>query len=360
MNIFITGGAGFIGSNLVRYLAQTACDEYDIQITKIISFDKLTYAGNAANLDCLLDDKRHVFVKGDICDGAHIAETLRKYEIHTMIHLAAETHVDRSIDTPEKFINTNVLGTFQLLNAFKEYKNSLSDEQHKGQMRFLHVSTDEVFGSLDTDDPPFTERTPYRPNSPYSASKAASDHLVRSFYQTYGLPVIITHCSNNYGPFQFPEKLIPLMIQKILKGECLPVYGDGGNIRDWLYVTDHCRGMVCALISGRLGESYVIGGKCEMRNIDLIYSLVSLVHEFVPSSANKSAEELIHFVDDRPGHDKRYAIDPSYIFEELGWQPSETLTSGLRKTVEWYIKNPQWIKNIESNGYQGQRLGTTL
>ena len=290
-----------------------------------------------------------------------MAEVLREYEIHTIIHLAAETHVDRSIDAPEDFVSTNVLGTFQLLNAFKDYRDSLSaDVLDSERMLFLHVSTDEVFGSLNEEDPAFTELTPYAPNSPYSASKAASDHLVRSYFQTYELPVIITHCSNNYGPFQFPEKLIPLMIQKILKNEPLPVYGNGENIRDWLYVTDHCRGIVSALASGKIGENYVIGGRCEIKNIDLIHKLISVVHKLAPSSAVKTAEELISFVDDRPGHDKRYAIDASYISEELGWQPLETFTSGLKKTVEWYINNPQWIEGISTEAYQGQRLGTTI
>jgi len=366
MNILVTGGAGFIGSNLVHYLLEEASDDLGLSVDKVITFDKLTYAGNPANLKKYEFDQRHTLIEADICDGGVFAKVLRGYEIDAVMHLAAESHVDRSIDNPEEFINTNVLGTFQLLNEFLRYRDEkygrddVNGKAGKRPLTFLHVSTDEVYGSLKLDDPTFCEETPYAPNSPYSASKAGSDHLVRSYYHTFNLPVVTTNCSNNYGPYQFPEKLLPLMIQKILRGENLPVYGDGSNIRDWLYVRDHCRGLVMALINGELGETYVIGGNCEMTNIDVVKSLIDTVHELVPSSATKSAEDLITYVKDRPGHDHRYAIDSTRISKELGWEPQESFASGLKKTVQWYIDNEQWVTDIESGDYRGQRLGTIV
>jgi dTDP-glucose 4,6-dehydratase len=283
------------------------------------------------------------------------------------MHLAAESHVDRSIDSPEEFILTNVVGTYRLINCFRKHVSNSGRVKAEGYGKplseggnclFLHVSTDEVYGSLGMGDPAFCETTPYAPNSPYSASKAGSDHLARAYFHTYGLPVVTTNCSNNYGPYQFPEKLLPLMIQKTLRGEELPVYGDGSNIRDWLYVGDHCRGLVMAAGAGVPGETYVIGGKCEMRNIDVVRALIETVRELSPESDIKSADELITFVRDRPGHDRRYAIDPSRISRELGWEPLETFESGLKRTVQWYLEHADWIESIEDGSYRGQRLGT--
>lgn len=367
MNILVTGGAGFIGSNLVHYLLGEASAELGVPIDKVVNLDKLTYAGNRSSVEDLDVDARHVFAQGDICDEKFVGGLLREHDIDAVMHLAAESHVDRSIDGPEAFILTNVVGTFRLLDAFRKYLvetgrtklpnygKSIADG---GESAFLHVSTDEVFGSLGAADPMFCETTPYAPNSPYSASKAGSDHLVRAYFHTYGMPVITTNCSNNYGPYQFPEKLLPLMIQKTLRGESLPVYGDGTNIRDWLYVEDHCRGLATALVRGAMGEVYVIGGKNEMRNIDVVRSLIETVHELAPESAVKSADELITYVKDRPGHDRRYAIDPSRIENELGWSPRETFATGLRKTVQWYLDHQDWIRGIEDGSYRGERLGT--
>lgn len=366
MNILVTGGAGFIGSNLVHYLLGSAGADLGIDVEKVVTLDKLTYAGNASNLEELKNDPRHHLVEGDIGDGKLVRELLEGHEIDAVMHLAAESHVDRSIDSPEEFIMTNVVGTFRLLDAFQGYLEksgrskqpgygkSLSDG---GNAAFLHVSTDEVYGSLKEDDAAFCEETPYAPNSPYSASKAGSDHLSRAYHHTFGMPVITTNCSNNYGPYQFPEKLLPLMIQKTLRGEKLPVYGDGTNVRDWLYVSDHCRGLAMALTRGRVGETYVIGGKCEMRNIDVIRALIETVHELAPESATKTAEELISYVTDRPGHDRRYAIDPSKIERKLGWTPRENFDSGLRKTVQWYLDHDDWIQAIADGSYRGERLG---
>ncbi|WP_193210603.1 dTDP-glucose 4,6-dehydratase [Luteolibacter marinus] len=367
MKILVTGGAGFIGSNLVHYLLGDASDELGVSIEKVINLDKLTYAGNRSNLDALASDPRHLFVQGDIGDEALVGALLREHDVDAVMHLAAESHVDRSIDGPEAFILTNVVGTFRLLDTFRKYLvesgRTLLPNYGKpiadgGESAFLHVSTDEVFGSLGADDPAFCESTPYAPNSPYSASKAGSDHLARAYHHTYGMPVITTNCSNNYGPFQFPEKLLPLMIQKVLRGESLPVYGDGSNVRDWLFVEDHCRGLAMALVRGTIGETYVIGGKCEMKNIDVVKALIETVHGLAPESAGKTAEELITFVRDRPGHDRRYAIDPSRIEEELGWAPRESFSSGLRKTVQWYLDHQDWIHGIEDGSYRGERLGT--
>jgi dTDP-glucose 4,6-dehydratase len=354
MRILVTGGAGFIGSNLVRYLLDGAASEQGVAVERVVTLDKFTYAGSRMNLADLGPDPRHVLVEGDICDVELVGKLLREHEIDAVMHLAAESHVDRSIDNPEEFIMTNFVGTYRLLEAFRLYLLECGRKNHV----FLHVSTDEVFGSLGAEDPPFCETTRYAPNSPYSATKAGSDHLVRAYHHTYGLPVVTTHCSNNYGPRQFPEKLLPLMIGKALKGESLPVYGDGNHVRDWLYVEDHCRGLVAAMLRGKSGECYVIGGKCEMRNIDVVRELVEAVRERVPGI--KPADELITYVEDRPGHDLRYAIDPSRIENELGWSPREDFISGLRKTVDWYLANEDWVRNIEEGRYHGERLGTLL
>lgn len=362
MRILVTGGAGFIGSNLVHLLLSKKIGELLPNIERVVTLDKMTYAGNRSSLD--VADSRLVFVQGDICDSILVAKLLREHRIDAVMHLAAESHVDRSIDSPEEFIMTNVVGTLRLLEEFKQYLMESAPFPPSGasladgwRHAFLHVSTDEVFGSLGPDDPAFCERTRYSPNSPYSASKAGSDHLARAYHQTYGLPVITTHCSNNYGPYQFPEKLLPLMIRKILKGETLPVYGDGENVRDWLFVEDHCRALVTALARGKFGETYVIGGNCQMKNIDVVKAVIRTVQNLVPSSANHSESDLIRFVEDRPGHDLRYAINPARIENELGWIPNETFESGLLKTVQWYINHQPWIEQIEQRIYRGERLG---
>lgn len=369
MRILVTGAAGFIGSNLVHYLLRDAADELGIVIDRVVSLDLLTYAGNRSSLADLDSDPRHVFVQGDIGDMNLVGSLLREHQIDAVMHLAAESHVDRSIDSPEEFIMTNFVGTYRLLESFRRYLvqservnpgsygSSFADGHHSA---FLHVSTDEVFGSLGPNDAAFCETTPYSPNSPYSASKAGSDHLARAYHHTYGMPIVTTNCSNNYGPYQFPEKLLPLMIQKTLRGESLPVYGDGTNVRDWLYVEDHCRGLAMALLHGKFGETYVIGGKCEMRNIDVVHCIIDTVRELAPDRVTKSADELITFVKDRPGHDQRYAIDPSRIERELGWSPRENFTSGLRKTVQWYLDHEVWIRTIEDGSYRGERLGTLV
>lgn len=356
MRILVTGGAGFIGSNLVHYLLGGAASELGMEIERVVTLDKLTYAGNRASLADVESDPRHEFVQGDIGDSGLVSSLLREHGIDSVMHLAAESHVDRSIDNPEEFIQTNFVGTFRLL---EETRRFWSDPQTTvSNSRFLHVSTDEVYGSLGPDDPAFCEETPYAPNSPYSASKAGSDHLVRAYHHTYGMPVVTTNCSNNYGPYQFPEKLLPLMIRKVLKGESLPVYGDGSNVRDWLFVEDHCRGLAMALSRGVSGETYVIGGKCEMRNIDVVRAIIETVRELAPGKVTKSADELITFVKDRPGHDRRYAINPGRIERELGWAPHENFTSGLRRTVRWYLDHEDWIRGIENGSYRGERLGT--
>lgn len=367
MNLLVTGGAGFIGSNLVHYLLEEASTDLGVPIDKVVTLDKLTYAGNPANLEDLESDSRHLLVQGDICDEKLVMGLLVEHDIDIVMHLAAESHVDRSIDSPEEFIVTNVLGTFRLLDCFRRYVQKTGRNKAAGyglpiadggNCVFLHVSTDEVFGSLAPEDPAFCETTPYAPNSPYSASKAGSDHLARAYFHTYGMPVVTTNCSNNYGPYQFPEKLLPLMIRKTLRGESLPVYGDGSNVRDWLYVGDHCSALALAATSGQPGETYVIGGKCEMKNIDVVRAIIRTVAELAPDREIKSPEELIRFVTDRPGHDRRYAIDPSRIGEEFGWSPKETFASGLRKTVQWYLDHEEWIDSIESGRYRGERLGT--
>jgi len=355
MNILVTGAAGFIGSNLVHFLLGKAEKECGVKAQKVVVLDKLTYAGNPANLASLKDDPRYVFVQGDITDSDLVSNLLRTHGIETVIHLAAESHVDRSIDASEDFIRTNIVGTHCLLDASLHYFS----ETESDRFRFIHVSTDEVFGSLGPDDPPFTENTPYAPNSPYSASKAASDHLARAWFRTYGLPVITTNCSNNYGPYQFPEKLIPLMIGKALKGEQLPVYGNGQNIRDWLYVEDHCRGLVRALIAGKPGQVYHFGGDCEKTNLEIIESLLAAIRMERPDLGIRPSDELIEFVDDRPGHDQRYAVDTAKAHRELAWEPKETFESGLRKTVLWYLERQDWVRDIEEGTYRGERLGRT-
>ncbi len=354
MRILVTGGAGFIGSNLVHYLLTRAETELGIEVNKVVNYDKLTYAGNPQNLGGVNTDPRYTFVKADVCDRAAFHQALTKHQIDHVMHLAAESHVDRSIDSPEEFIMTNFVGTFQALHAFREHARASAP----ASVRFLHVSTDEVYGSLGPQDPAFSETTPYAPNSPYSASKAGSDHLARAYHHTYGLNIVTTNCSNNYGPYQFPEKLIPLMIRKVLHGEKLPVYGDGSNVRDWLYVEDHCRGLVLALIKGKSGETYNIGGKNEMKNIDVVRQVISLIHEVNPELRTNSPDDLIEFVKDRPGHDRRYAIDCRKIEADLGWSPKESFETGLRKTVQWYLDNEDWIVAIENGTYAGQRLGT--
>ncbi len=341
--LLVTGGAGFIGSNFVLdWLARS--DE------TVVNFDKLTYAGNLENLSSLDGDKRHVFVKGDIGDSALVGQLLATYLPRAVINFAAESHVDRSIHGPEDFIQTNIVGTFHLLEAVRAYWNGLQGDA-KSSFRFLHVSTDEVYGSLDKDDAAFTETHAYAPNSPYSASKAASDHLVRSYHHTYGLPVLTTNCSNNYGPWHFPEKLIPLMIVNALAGKPLPVYGDGQQIRDWLYVGDHCSAIRRVLEGGRLGETYNIGGWNEQANIDIVKTVCALLDELQPSAAGPYAR-LITYVTDRPGHDRRYAIDARKIERELGWRPAETFDSGIRKTVQWYLTHGDWVANVQSGGYK--------
>ena len=344
----VTGGAGFIGSALVRHLIH----ETDHQV---LVLDKLTYAGNLQSLAPVARDSRYSFVRADICNSAKVREIFQSYRPDVVIHLAAESHVDRSIVGPAAFIQTNIVGTYVLLEAVLEYWRALSLPGRDG-FRFHHVSTDEVFGSLPARGY-FTETTGYDPRSPYSASKAASDHLVRCWHHTYGLPVLITNCSNNYGPYHFPEKLIPLTIINALEGAKLPIYGNGSNVRDWLYVEDHARALLAVANSGRSGETYCIGSRSEMTNLDVVRAICALLDELAPSNVIGGHETLIEFVTDRPGHDLRYAIDPTRIRTELGWQPRETFESGLRKTVEWYLTNRSWWQRIRSGVYRGERIG---
>ena len=341
--LLITGGAGFIGSNFVHHW----CKNYGGD--RVVVLDALTYAGNRQNLASLEKQDNFRFVKGDICDRALIDSLLREENIDTVAHFAAESHVDRSILGPGAFVQTNVVGTFTLLESFRQY---WMEKERLATYRFLHVSTDEVYGSLESNDPAFTETTPYAPNSPYSASKAGSDHLARAYYHTYNLPTIITNCSNNYGSYHFPEKLIPLMCINILLGKPLPVYGDGLNIRDWLYVGDHCRALDVVLHRGQPGETYNIGGNNEVKNIDLVHQLCELMDELASDLPVQPTRQLITFVKDRPGHDRRYAIDATKIKTELGWTPQETLASGLRKTIEWYLNNRDWWQPLLSQEYQ--------
>jgi dTDP-glucose 4,6-dehydratase len=342
--ILVTGGAGFIGANFVLdWLAQS--DE------PVINLDKLTYAGNRENLASLQGDGRHHFVHGDIGDSALVDELLRVHQPRAVINFAAESHVDRSIHGPEDFIQTNVVGTLRLLESVRGYWNGLAAEQKAG-FRFLHVSTDEVYGSLSPTDPAFTEDNPFEPNSPYSASKAASDHLVRAWHHTYGLPVLTTNCSNNYGPYHFPEKLIPLMIVNALAGKALPIYGDGQQVRDWLYVKDHCSAIRRVLEGGRVGETYNVGGWNEKPNLEIVHTVCALLDELRPRSDGKPYREQITYVKDRPGHDRRYAIDARKLERELGWKPAETFESGIRKTVQWYLSHEDWVSHVQSGAYR--------
>ncbi|HEV2467662.1 MAG TPA: dTDP-glucose 4,6-dehydratase [Candidatus Sulfotelmatobacter sp.] len=341
--ILVTGGAGFIGSNFILHLM---LDES----LSIVNLDKLTYAGNPRNLESVAENRRYEFVQGDIADRGAVAKLLRKQEPSAIVHFAAESHVDRSIRGPDDFIQTNINGTFALLEEVRAYWSELSGDL-KQQFRFLHVSTDEVYGSLGPNDAPFRETTPYAPNSPYAASKAASDHLVRAYHHTYGLPTVTTNCSNNYGRFQFPEKLIPLMILNARDGKALPVYGDGKNVRDWLYVEDHCEAIATVLRRGKLGETYNVGGWNEKPNIEIVQTVCDLVDEMAPRSS-APRRELITYVKDRPGHDRRYAIDARKIERELGWKPKETFESGIRKTVRWYLENEEWVRDVTSGSYR--------
>ncbi|MHB1650901.1 MAG: dTDP-glucose 4,6-dehydratase [Desulfitobacteriaceae bacterium] len=344
----VTGGAGFIGSNFVRYMIEQGG-------IHVVNMDKLTYAGNLESLADVLEHPQHVFVQGDIGDRALVADLLRKYQPVVVINFAAESHVDRSIDGPGDFIQTNVVGTFNLLEAVRSYYNE--EKRNLGEtFRFLHVSTDEVYGSLGQTGY-FTENTAYAPNSPYSASKAASNHLVRAYYHTYGVPTLTTNCSNNYGPFQFPEKLIPLLIENALEGKPLPIYGNGQNVRDWLYVLDHCRAIRTVVEKGTIGETYNIGGNNEKSNLEVVHTLCDLLDELAPRQDGIGYREQISFVKDRPGHDQRYAIDSSKIKSTLNWQPQETFESGLRKTVQWYLENRQWSKRVGDGSYRQERLG---
>jgi dTDP-glucose 4,6-dehydratase len=344
MTLLVTGGAGFIGSNFVLdWLAQS--DEL------VLNLDKLTYAGNLENLATLRGDARHVFVQGDLGDRTLVDSLLAQYRPRAVLNFAAESHVDRSIHGPEDFIQTNIVGTFRLLEAVREYWSRLPEAEKTG-FRFLHVSTDEVYGTLGKDDPPFAETNRYEPNSPYSASKAASDHLVRAWHHTYGLPVLTTNCSNNYGPFHFPEKLIPFMIVNALTGKALPVYGDGLQVRDWLYVTDHCSAIRRVLQAGELGETYNIGGRNEKPNIEIVKTICRLLDELRPKDDGSSYAAQITHVTDRPGHDRRYAIDARKLERELGWKPIETFERGIRKTVIWYLENTDWVDNVISGAYR--------
>ena len=348
MTILVTGGAGFIGSNFVLEWLRDS-DEL------VVNLDKLTYAGNLANLKSLQGDARHVFVQGDICDRALLDQLLAIHSPRAIVHFAAESHVDRSILGPGEFMRANVEGTFALLEAARAYWNALEGEAKAG-FRFHHVSTDEVYGSLKADEAPFSETHAYEPNSPYSASKAASDHLVRAWHHTYGLPVTTSNCSNNYGPYHFPEKLIPLMISNALAGKALPIYGDGQQIRDWLYVADHCSAIRAVLAGGRVGEVYNVGGWNEMPNITIVQAIIALLDELAPrknaDGVKTSYADLITYVKDRPGHDRRYAIDARKIERELGWRPQETFESGIRKTVEWYLANADWVADVQSGAYR--------
>jgi len=346
-NILVTGGAGFIGSNFVHYILGIQPE------VNVVNLDLLTYAGSLENLQVLSDDDRYSFVQGDICDRGMVDGLLREHQIDTIVHFAAESHVDRSILGPEQFVQTNIFGTFNLLEAAKKYWLEETD-LWGGEARFHHISTDEVYGTLAPDDPPFRETTPYQPNSPYAASKAASDHLVRSYVHTYGFPATITNCSNNYGPRQFPEKLIPLMILNALEGKALPIYGDGQQIRDWLYVDDHCEAIWQILQKGKLGEVYNVGGDNQPTNLEIVNSICEILDQRRPDSAFVPHNQLIQFVVDRPGHDRRYAMDIDKIKAELGWQPRQSLASGLEKTIDWYLDNPEWIAAIRQQGEYSQ------
>jgi dTDP-glucose 4,6-dehydratase len=342
--ILVTGGAGFIGSNFVlQWLAN--------ETASVVNLDKLTYAGNPANLAAVSSDPRYKFVQGDICDREPVAELLIRQRPRAIVHFAAESHVDRSIHGPDDFVRTNINGTFSLLEEARSYWTGIEGAE-KDAFRFLHVSTDEVYGSLGITDPAFSESTRYSPNSPYSASKAASDHLVRAYFHTYGLPVLTTNCSNNYGPFQFPEKLIPLVILHAITGKPIPVYGDGQNVRDWLFVADHCEAIRTVLARGRIGETYNIGGRNEVKNLDVVNTICAALDQLRPRDPIVPHSKLIKFVQDRPGHDRRYAMNTDKIESELGWRPRETFETGIRKTVEWYLDNDTWIQAVISGSYR--------
>lgn len=359
MKILVTGGAGFIGSAVIRHVIQNTQDF-------VVNVDKLTYAGNLESLISICDTDRYVFEQVDICNSEELARVFIQYQPDAVMHLAAESHVDRSIDGPAEFIQTNIVGTYTLLEASRNYWNQL-DETKKLAFRFHHISTDEVYGDLEGPEDLFTEETSYAPSSPYSASKASSDHLVRAWLRTYGFPAIVTNCSNNYGPYHFPEKLIPLVILNALEGKELPIYGKGNQIRDWLFVEDHARALYKVVIEGVIGETYNIGGHNEKQNIDVVNSICDLLEELVPgnnhsiASGNKAGfKGLITYVNDRPGHDIRYAIDASKIEKELDWKPEETFESGIRKTVKWYLENHEWVKHVQDGTYQRERLGVKL
>ncbi|KAE9525767.1 dTDP-glucose 4,6-dehydratase [Testudinibacter aquarius] len=352
MKILVTGGAGFIGSAVVRHIIQETADS-------VINLDKLTYAGNLESLEQIAANPRYVFEQADICDKTALERIFQQHQPDAVMHLAAESHVDRSIDGPAAFIDTNIVGTYTLLEAARAYWNGLESAK-KQAFRFHHISTDEVYGDLEGTDDLFTETTPYSPSSPYSASKAASDHLVRAWLRTYGFPTIVTNCSNNYGPYHFPEKLIPLMILNALEGKPLPVYGNGMQIRDWLFVEDHARALYKVVTEGKIGETYNIGGHNEKANIEVVKTICNLLEELVPNKPQGVVryQDLITYVTDRPGHDVRYAIDAAKIGRELGWQPQETFESGIRKTVEWYLNNKKWWSRVLDGSYSLQRLGT--
>ena len=344
MSILVTGAAGFIGSNFVLNWLEKNKE-------KVIAFDKLTYAGNLENLKSVEKKLNYEFVQGDICDSNLVADLLKKHQPRAIVNFAAESHVDRSIHGPDDFIQTNIIGTYRLLEEARFFFNTLREDDKK-KFRFLHVSTDEVYGTLNQTDPAFIETNQYEPNSPYSASKAASDHLVRAWHHTYGIPVLTTNCSNNYGPYHFPEKLITYCILKALQGQELPIYGDGQQVRDWLYVVDHCKGIATVLEKGVIGETYNIGGWNEKTNLEVVHTLCDLLDELKPREDSKSYKEQITFVKDRPGHDRRYAIDATKISNELGWKPEETFESGIRKTVQWYLYNQDWVANVQSGDYK--------
>jgi len=342
--ILVTGGSGFIGSNFILQWMQQ-------EGTPVVNLDKLTYAGNPRNLLQVSSDSRYSFTQGDVCDRELLRKLFELHQPRAVVHFAAESHVDRSIHGPDDFVRTNVYGTFCLLEGARAYCEALG-EHERNSFRFLHVSTDEVYGSLGPHDPPFCETTPYAPNSPYSASKAGSDHLVRAYYHTYGLPTLTTNCSNNYGPYQFPEKLIPLVLLNARAGKPLPVYGDGQNVRDWVFVADHCEAVRTVLAKGRVGETYNIGGRSEKRNIEIVETICAILDQSCPGDPTVPHRKLISFVKDRPGHDRRYAIDARKIERELGWKPRESFETGMRKTIEWYLKNEDWVREVASGAYR--------
>ena len=352
MKVLVTGGAGFIGSAVVRHIIKNTQDE-------VLNIDKLTYAGNLESLAEVDQDPKYQFAQIDICDAEALTQAFLTFQPNLIMHLAAESHVDRSIDGPAEFITTNIVGTYTLLEVARKYWMQLN-EQEKQQFRFHHISTDEVYGDLDGTDDLFTETTSYAPSSPYSASKASSDHLVRAWHRTYNFPVIVTNCSNNYGPYHFPEKLIPLVILNALDGKPLPVYGKGNQIRDWLYVEDHARALYKVVTEGEIGETYNIGGHNEKQNIEVVKTICKILDELKPQANDEAYDKLITFVKDRPGHDLRYAIDASKIANELGWKPKETFETGIRKTVEWYLNNMEWYRRVQDGSYQRERLGVSV